>query len=361
MMKKVLYIVEDEESAQFRYRVKNVAEATLDSKKWQVEWMQRSELELAMVRLNDIDMVVILRQTDKNGEIGKFIKQAQLAGKKVLFDLDDLIFDYLDMPLLMKSTNSKNVVYWAGYFWGIRQVAKKVDGFLCTNDFLASKLERSFNKPVGVIPNSLNHKQIEVSEKWVEKLKKIKQVNNSEEKPRFSIGYFSGSPTHANDFKMIEKEITEFMRAYDNVVLKIVGDIKLSREMKEWTKKGRLEMSSKVDYLRLQGRIAKVDVNIAPLLINDFTNCKSELKFFEAAVVETTTIASPTFAFKKAIIDGKNGLLAQLGEWYDKLEYVYLHPDKNQKMAQIAKKDAMAEYYGKSFLKKVEDTYGSFV
>ena len=35
---------------------------------------------------------------------------------------------------------------------------------------------------------------------------------------------------------------------------------------------------------------------------NKFTNCKSELKFFEAAIAETVTVASPTFNYKNAII-----------------------------------------------------------
>jgi glycosyltransferase involved in cell wall biosynthesis len=106
--------------------------------------------------------------------------------------------------------------------------------------------------------------------------------------------------------------------------------------------------------------MAEVDVNIAPLVINDFTNCKSELKFFEAAAVETTTIASPNYSFKKAITDGKNGFLAKPEEWYQKLEYLYNHPEENRKIALEAKKYALKHYYGEEFLKEVEETYDYF-
>ena len=106
--------------------------------------------------------------------------------------------------------------------------------------------------------------------------------------------------------------------------------------------------------------MSKVDVNIAPLVINDFTNCKSELKFFEAAVVETTTIASPNYSFKKAITDGENGFLAKPGEWYDKLEYLYSHPKENRKVALKAKEYALKHYYGEKFLKEVEEAYDYF-
>lgn len=351
-VKKVLYIVEDTESAQFRYRVKNVAEAS-DGRNYIIEWVVKSELE--SVKLDEVDLVVILRQTDKDGTIGRFIDLAHQASKKVLFDLDDLIFDYRDVPVLMRATNSKNVVYWLGYVWGIRRVAKKVDGYICTNEFLARKLKRSFGKPVKVIRNSLNKEQVEISEKFLRK-KEVRKIAGS----GFSIGYFSGSPTHAKDFAMVEPELIRFLESHDDAKLKIVGYMNLSRKMQELKEVGKVELTRLVDYLRLQGLVSKVDVNIAPLVVNDFTNCKSELKFFEAGAVETTTIASPSYSFKRAISDGENGFLAKPGEWFDKLEYLYNHPEANRKIALAAKKYALKHYYGKEFLKEVEETYDYF-
>ena len=351
-MKKVLYIVEDTESAQFRYRVKNVAEA-LGGRDYKVEWVLKSKLE--SVKLDEFDLVVIVRQTDKDGTIGRFIDLVHVASKKVLFDLDDLIFDYRDIPVLMRATNSKNVLYWVGYVWGIRRVAKKVDGFICTNEFLAGKLKRSFGNPVKVIRNSLNREQVEISEKFVKK-KDVRKIANS----GFSIGYFSGSPTHTKDFALVESELIRFLESHDDAKLRIVGYMNLSKRMQQLKDLGKIEMAQPVDYLRLQVLMSKVDVNIAPLVINDFTNCKSELKFFEAAVVETTTIASPNYSFKKAIMNGENGFLAKPGEWFDKLDYLYNHPEENYRIALAAKRYALKHYYGKEFMEEVEEVYGSF-
>lgn len=351
-MKKVLYVVEDTKSVQFRYRVKNVAEA-LKGRDYEVEWVVKTELD--RVKLDEFDLVVILRQTDKDGVISRFIDLVHSVSKKVLFDLDDLIFDYRDVMLLMRTTNSKNVAYWMGYFWGIRRVARKVDGFICTNGFLAKKLKRSFGKRVKVIRNSLNAAQVEISGRFVEK-KIARRIAES----GFSIGYFSGSPTHKKDFVMVEPELVHFLKIHKDAKLKMVGYMEFSKRMKRLVNTGRVEMVKPVDYLRLQGLMAKVDVNIAPLIINDFTNCKSELKFFEAGAVETTTIASPTYAFLKAIENGKNGFLARPGEWYDKLEYLYKHPEENKTIAKQARKYALKHYYGKEFLEEVEAAYDYF-
>ena len=349
-MKKVLYIVDDKESAQFRYRVQNVGEALVSSEKWGARVVLRTEINKDV--LKDVSLIIIVRQTAKDSLILDLIKQAKQKRIKVLFDLDDLVFDYRDLRLLMKAIKARNVFYWIGYFWGIRRIAKRVDGFLTTNEFLAGMLKRSFNRPVKIIPNSLNREQVEGALKLVKK--------KGQKDGEFTIGYFSGSPTHANDFKMVEPELIRFLEAHSEATLGVVGYMNFSREMERMIAEGKVKNIPLVDYLKLQELVSEVDVNIAPLVINDFTNCKSELKFFEAAIVETTTIASPTYTFKKAITDGKNGYLAQPGEWYDKLEYLYKNPKKNREVALAAKDYALKHYYGKEFLKEVEAAYDYF-
>ncbi len=57
--------------------------------------------------------------------------------------------------------------------------------------------------------------------------------------------------------------------------------------------------------------MARFDVNLAPLEIgNPFCEAKSELKFFEAALVDVPTVASPTGPMLRAIRDGETSILA---------------------------------------------------
>ena len=346
--KKILYLLENKKNHQYRYRYYNIKNLYKENgSDWKIDYVW---IDGVRKSINTASFIVIERQTAKSNAILKLIREIHKKEKKVVFDIDDLVFDYKDLGLILSTVEEKNIFYWAGYIWGIRRIAKKVDGFLCTNDFLGKKLERSFGKPYRVIPNSLNKEQIEVSEKC---LKNKKHEG-------FVVGYFSGSPTHVKDFALVESELACFLREHDDVKLRVVGYMEFSDEMKKWIGAGRLEVKKPVDYLELQRLMAEVDVNIAPLVINDFTNCKSELKFFEAAAVETTTIASPTYTFKKAIKDGENGFLAQPGEWYEKLEYLYKNPEENKKIAKKAREYALKHYYGKEFLKEVEEAYDYF-
>lgn len=241
--------------------------------------------------------------------------------------------------------------YWLGYVWGIRRIASKVNGFIATNEFLGEKLTRCFAKPCVVIRNSLNRKQVEVAKKCLPK----------KTHAGFVVGYFSGSPTHAKDFQMMEEELVRFLSSHEDTKMMVVGYMKFSEKMENLIEAGKVERKELVNYEKLQKLISEVDVNLAPLVINDFTNSKSELKYFEAGVVETTTIASPSFSFERAIEDGVNGYLAQPGEWYEKLEYLYENVQDNQKVAMRARVDAMTNYYGERFAKEAERAYNGIL
>ena len=349
----VIYITENNECAQLRYRIYNIIESLEKSVVWEAKCFSKNEI--SKIDLDRVNILVISRQTEKGNKILKLIKRAQKNGVKVLFDLDDLVFSYDDLRVLIESVQEKNLIYWLGYVWGIRRIAKRVDGFLATNDFLARKLKQVFKKPVKIIRNSLNQKQVEISKKILQK-KELQKFMGEE----FLIGYFSGSPTHKKDFQMVEPELISFLNTYENAKLKVVGYMEFSKQMKKMVDIGKVEIIAPVDYQKLQYLVSEVDVNIAPLVINDFTNCKSELKFFEAAIVKTTTIASPTYVFKCAIMDGKNGFLAKPGEWYGKLEYLYQHPKENQKIAKVARDYVLKHYYGGELLKEIEEAYGFF-
>lgn len=346
-----------------KYRCYNLMDVTKNSENWQVVYFDLSEYGTIKRSIDKTSLLVFVRMSFSS-RAKKLIRTARQRNIKLLYDIDDLLLNCNWLPELLDGLDVKSNVeknYWKDLVADYEKLALLVDGFTTTNEYLAKKLEQSFDKPVKVIRNSLNHEQIEISERWVKKKEDRKKVEKVMEKPRqFSIGYFSGSPTHARDFQLIENELIRFLNYHDDAILKVVGYMDFSNNMKEMINSRRVEIIGVVDYLRLQELMSKVDVNIAPLVINDFTNCKSELKFFEAGVVETTTIASPTFSFKKAISDGENGLLAKPGEWYSKLEYLYGHPMENTKMARNAKEYALKHYYGKEFLREVEEVYGYF-
>jgi glycosyltransferase involved in cell wall biosynthesis len=197
----------------------------------------------------------------------------------------------------------------------INKTASLCDGFTCTNEFLADRLRERYGRIVRVMPNLMNREQAEVSAQLV--------ARGRPRRGRFLVGYFSGSPSHDNDFLGISEELLEFLRHRDDAELTVVGYLNLPPGFEALQTAGRVHCEPLKGYVELQESIWAADVSIVPLTVNDFTNCKSELKYFEAAAVGVPTIASRTHSYCQAIRHGDNGLLCEPGEWLKALETVY--------------------------------------
>ena len=131
--------------------------------------------------------------------------------------------------------------------------------------------------------------------------------------------------------------------------------------MKPLIQQNRVRFTPLVDFIELQQLIARVDVNIVPLVQNTFTNCKSELKFFEAAAVNTVTVATPTYTYEKAIKDGETGFLCRPGQWYDRIVALYQNPEESRRVAESARAYCLETYCGETFKGEIEHAYDFFV
>lgn len=346
------------DTSTFRYRCYNVYQITKASEKWQCVYFFMDELDILIGLLPQCKLLILARLQWEHG-IDRIIAQAHNCGIPVLFDVDDLVWDIQYIRLV---TNTLNVHFdgdtaynfWFSYISRMEFTAGLVDGFITTNDFLGKKLSEKFGKPYRVIQNALNTEQLVISKECADR--KALQKN----KKPFTIGYFSGTPSHINDFKMIYQEIIQLLEDFPDMVLQVVGFMEFPEPMQPLIRKGRVKFASLVDFMELQRLVAQVDVNIVPLVENTFTNCKSELKFFEASVVDTVTVATPNYTYARAIEDGKTGFLCRPGQWYECIAYLYKHPEESRKMVERAKEYCLKHYTGPYFLHQVEEAYNYF-
>lgn len=315
--KKAIYLYECADTSTFRYRVYNIAQALSSSDKWHASYFFSDELEYMDAFLAVADLVVIARYR-WSFELAAFISRAKKLKIPIAFDVDDLVFDTSKLPLLMNSLGVENteerLSYWFSYVSRLELTAELCDATIGTNNFLCKRLQDKFAKPSLMIPNFLNKEQLAYSETVYASKKKP---------PRFTLGYFSGTPSHMHDFAKAVPEIAAFLETYPQAALQVVGFIKFPEQLEPFVRSKQVYHTPFVDFLTLQEKIAAVDVNIVPLVNNEFTNCKSELKFFEAAVVGTVTCATPVHVFKSSIEQGKTGYLCDEGTWFTHLQTIY--------------------------------------
>lgn len=353
-----IMVYREADTSTFRYRCYNVFQIT-QTGDWQSVYFFLNELEW-VEKLLDTCNLLILSRIKWSYPLNALIKSARKRSMPVLFDVDDLICHISYLPLL---TNTLNVHFgsegdydfWFSDIARHQAVASQVDGFITTNPFLGQKLSEIFNKPYQVIMNSLNVEQLDVSKTCRERKKYASSLMP------FTIGYFSGTPSHINDFRMVHQELIQLLEDYPEIELKIVGYMDFPKEMQDLIQKKRVRFSPLVDFMELQRLIAQVDVNIVPLVQNTFTNCKSELKFFEAAAVDTVTVATPTYTYANSIHHRETGFLCSQGEWYDTIAELYNDAELRNNIAKRAESYCLEKYAGEAFRKQVREAYNFFI
>ena len=356
----VMYIYEQADTSTFRYRDYNVMCASRKSDKWYADYFfSNSEEKTILETLKVCDIIVIVR-VQWTFFIERLIAEAKVKNKIVLFDCDDLVFDLDSLPILMNTLGFYNNSYqpdyikWFSYVSRIGLTASKCDGFITTNDYLGRIYKDKFNKDYKIIKNSLNNEQIEASEKALISKKRKMMYKD------FTIGYFSGSPSHTNDFLQVAPEIARFLDTHENSQLQVVGFMDFPEFMKKYIDNGQIRFQPLVDFIHLQELMALVHVNIVPLVNNKFTNCKSELKFFEGAIVDTITVATPTFAYVKTIEHSVNGFLCNPGEWFDTLDKIYYKKIDCNRLVQSAHEYAINNFYGSKITSELDECYQYF-
>ena len=196
--------------------------------------------------------------------------------------------------------------------WG--EALKLCDGAITTNHYLAAKIAKFSGLPVRVVPNFMNKEQLGYSDD----LFRGKETSGIQRDDKIHLGYFSGSPSHKLDYAIIEPALEQVLAKDPRVEVMVVGYIESGPALRKFG--NRVNRQPFQDYVNLQRLISSVEFNLMPLQSNDFTNCKSELKYFEAAVVGALSIASPSHTYASAIRDGENGYIAKAHEWLSVIE-----------------------------------------
>jgi hypothetical protein len=130
----------------------------------------------------------------------------------------------------------------------------------------------------------------------------------------------------------VAASLGEAIRAVPELEFVVVGE----REVFDALPTSRKTHHGHVPYQQYLDLIASCAVALAPLEGLPFQDCKSDVKFLEAARGGVLTIASPT-VYGGTIVDGVNGLIArEMGDWARLLAAALADPGRRTAMARAA-------------------------
>jgi glycosyltransferase involved in cell wall biosynthesis/SAM-dependent methyltransferase len=339
---KVVYISGEPDTPGHVYRVVHHAEAI---RRLGGEATVLTIAEAALARLGELDTadMVVLWRVAWCADVERITERARRAGAVLVFDVDDLMTDPdLAVADTIDGIRSQRLAEddVADHYARIRRTAEACDACTSTTPELAARL-RPLGKPAYVLPNGFDDTTFVRSRLGVRLRRQMPQDDLCR------VGYASGSLTHQRDFAVAAQAVADVLRALPHVRLVLYrGALDLDEFPAFVGLQDRIEWRHLVPHALLPIELARLDVNLAPLQVgNPFCEAKSALKFFEAALVDVPTVASPTEPFRSAIDDGVDGFLAgSPEEWRSALARLVGDPQLRRAIGSAARRSALWRY-----------------
>jgi len=304
LLGRVLFVV-GINGAPLRYRVHLAAEAlTADGAHPLVRHYRDPELPSLAATAD----AVVLYRVPATPQVADLVRQVRERERPVpvLFDIDDLIFDpglRGQVHGLSALSDAQQDLWWRGVA-RYRTTMEMADVYVGSTRTLCDHAAAVTGLPVRQFRNGLGRSRVTVSER---------ALAAGRSPGPLRVGYFSGTTTHDDDWAAIEPALIEVLLARPDVEVWIGGHLRPTPALEVLGE--RVRRLPVMPWQDLVGVLRDVDVNLAPLVLGSvFNEAKSAIKWLEAAMVETPTVASPTQPFVEAIDHGRTGLLATTHE-----------------------------------------------
>lgn len=276
------------------------------------------------------DIIVLQRQTSP--KIKEWVLEARKRGQKVIYELDDTIWD-IPFGSPARDTWTPEAVR------NSEQVMLSCDAITTTTEHMQLKLTSKIKSvPVHVIPNYIEEPTVvrpEYSENIV------------------TIGW-AGSSSHIMiDFErsFIDAMVEIKTKYQDKLKIIFFGDMPVSMVgYAEYTK-----FVTPDKYLNTLQEL-NFDIGVAPVnLEHEQNKCRSNLKFLEYSICGAVTVASPIISYRNLPLS-----LVKKNRWVEWVKYLsgYIeNKDKRLHDTSIAKEFVTNNYLIKDKIKFVEKIY----
>lgn len=208
-----------------------------------------------------------------------------ISTDRLIADFDDLNFSvqHADQTPAVRTRN-ENVSTVSKSLAKIAGAASLFTQFSSSTVPLTAHISRLFNPENNlVIPNGIDPTFAGVCQLAREAFPVSKRP--------YTYAYFPGTASHNPDLQMIEGAIKQALHKDSSANVLIAGPVKIPDSLEVFAH--RIHKADYVAFHELPVLMAKSKFVLAPLENTEFNQCKSGLKFFEAALVGCTVVGTP--------------------------------------------------------------------
>ena len=351
---RILIVCEASISQCLRYRVQQKVEQFTSigqRAKW-IDWTDYFEVKN---QINFHDIVIFYRVPGYPASTSN-IKYAKSLNKLVIYDIDDLVFNRAELESYYKDSQGTKLSKkdYLGVLKGAdlyKSAIQLCDFVTTTTPVLKKELEAVLteNQKVYLYPNGIDSKIILAEKNIV--------IKNTKECVLF---YGSGSNTHDKDFDLIVDDLILLFEKYEHVKLMVVGHLTIPSKLANF--QSRIYQYGIMPVEQYLVLLKRADINLAPLVSGLFADCKSEIKWLEAAYLGVPSVVSNTDIYQRTVVHGKTGFIADSSinnSWFACLEQLVNDASLRATISGNAKEHIMDNYsksnIANSFLSDVKD------
>jgi glycosyltransferase involved in cell wall biosynthesis len=341
-------IVGDEALSQCRlYRIEQKMEQ-LAAAGFRVGYYEfNADLAKFLSDIADYEAVIFYRVPAFPRVVDAIIRSREL-GIATIYEVDDLIFDPEHYPSPMESYREQiTPEEYTGLVIGVPAFAHAMSlceyGIASTPTLAAEMAKVVRSGRVFLHRNALGRRHED----------EMLLAAPAAARDRIVIFYGSGTKAHKEDFEeLIEPALIELVRRRGNrISIVTVGYI-------SWTPAGRairdniIQIEPTADIEAYWNLLRTADINLAVLKPSLMADCKSEIKWLEAAMFGVPSVVSRTATFAEVIEDGVTGFLCEdVDDWIAVLDRLVRDAHLRRRVGQAAQM-AVQERYGIEAMKE---------
>lgn len=334
---RVLMVVEDSVPQCFYYRVRQKLEM-FNRLGWRARQVGWHELRAAREQVHFHDIVLFYR-VPGFPDVLDLIGYARALGKIVIYDVDDLIFDAPTLKEKFRRASGQlperervEMIRGADLFLAALKACGQA---MASTTALAAEIRRLTGfEECAVLPNGLGDLPDRIA-----RLSDLPRANGHEVR----LFYGSGTRTHDEDFALVAPVLAKLFGKFDRLRLLVIGSVTLPAVLDPFGERIiRLPTMSFDAFLAV---LAQADIAMAPLEAGVFADCKSEIKWLEAAVLGIPSVVSQTGTYREVLNNGTDGLAAgNAAEWEASLTRLIEDPVWRRSVGEAARRSTNARY-----------------
>jgi len=326
----------------WEYRVKQ-KQLQMDAAGYDFTAWPYSEIDDFKDHLHLYDVAIFFR-LPADPQVLDAISYADRLGLTTVCEIDDLIFDEENYPPPYETFSGLVDRFWYSGLVGSATLHKTALA-LCDFGIASTPALQKAIAPIVKTGRAFLHRNALNAPRERAAAAKASAGRTARIDDAVTAFYGSGSKSHNENFDVLAAPaLAAAFARHPSFRLMVTGPLVIGPSLAPYS--DRIEHREFVtDPAEYQGLLAAADINLAPLTHSIFNDCKSEIKWLEAALLGVPSLVSRSNMYENTVHHGVDAFMASdVGEWTAMLEMLIQDSELRERLGETARKKAIDEY-----------------